>query len=146
MLRQDTQARFGWVLSSKPRRQLKGILLLSVAIILSIPTFFYLYWLVSNSLKPTPQINTYPPVLIPRSLTLEHLIDFWEQGNILRLTANSLIISTSTTLIGLFFSLTGAYALVRLNRQTSLGMLILSTRMLPGLLALTRVGTGCLLL
>ncbi len=136
MLRQDTQARFGWVLSSEPRRQLKGILLLSVAIILSIPTLFYLYWLVSNALKPTPQINTYPPVLIPRSLTLEHLVDFWKQGNILRLTANSLFISTSTTLIGLFFSLTGAYALVRLNRQTSLGMLILATRMLPGLLAL----------
>ena len=136
MIRQDAHARLGWRLTLQAQRKIKSGLLLILAVAFLMPTVFYIYWLVSNALKPNGQINQYPPVIIPYSLTLEHLVGFYEKSNIPRLALNSLIISGATTLLGLFFSVPAAYGLVKLKRQATWGMAILATRMLPGLLAL----------
>jgi multiple sugar transport system permease protein len=111
-------------------------LLLLAALVLLAPTLFIFYWMFTTALKPIGEIVAYPPSFLPRQLTLAHLQDVLRHQNIPRYALNSLIISGSTTAIGLVFSLPAAYALVRLHRQASWGLAILGTRMLPGLLAL----------
>ena len=118
------------------KRRIKNGLLLLTAVIFLTPTLFYLYWLVTNTFKPTPQIIAYPPVFIPKSLTLEHLNRFFAETDLLRLTWNSVFISGSTTVLGLLFAIPAAHGMVKLNLTKSWGTAILVSRLLPGMLAL----------
>ena len=123
-------------LTLRTKRRIRNGLLLLAAIIFLTPTLFYLYWLVSNTFKPTPQIIAYPPVFIPKSLTFDHLNRFFAETDLLRLTWNSVFISGSTTVLGLLFAVPAAHGMVKLNLTTSWGTAILVSRLLPGMLAL----------
>jgi len=123
-------------LGLKLRKQLRPLFLLFLAIIFLLPTFFILYWLVTKAVETTAEINTYPPTLIPQTFTLEHIELVIKKQNIFRYAMNSIIISGSTTLIGIIAGMPAAYGLVHLGKQSSWGLWILITRMLPGLLAL----------
>ena len=92
--------------------------------------FFYMFW---NSLKPDylffePGTWLFDPVW-------SNYTDIYEQSDLISNIGNSLIISTSATLIGLFCGLLTAYTVARYNLR-KLAMAILVTRMIPYITAL----------
>ena len=92
--------------------------------------FFYMFW---NSLKPDylffePGTWLFDPVW-------SNYTDVYEQSDLISNIGNSLIISTSATLIGLFCGLLTAYTVARYNLR-KLAMAILVTRMIPYITAL----------
>ena len=92
--------------------------------------FFYMFW---NSLKPDylffePGTWIFDPLW-------SNYTDVFEQSDLIPNIANSLVISTSATLIGLICGLLTAYTVARYNLRR-LAMAILVTRMIPYITAL----------
>ncbi len=92
--------------------------------------FFYMFW---NSLKPDylffePGTWIFDPLW-------SNYTDVFEQSDLIPNIANSLVISTSATLIGLVCGLLTAYTVARYNLRR-LAMAILVTRMIPYITAL----------
>ncbi len=92
--------------------------------------FFYMFW---NSLKPD-YLFFEPGTWIFEPLWSNYT-DVFEQSDLIPNIANSLIISTSATLIGLVCGLLTAYTVARYNLRR-LAMAILVTRMIPYITAL----------
>jgi multiple sugar transport system permease protein len=95
---------------------------------------FPLYWQVVTSLKTRENTFAVPPQLFPNPLSLEYYK--WVIDNPFMLSVrNSVIVSSSTTLICLVTSTLASYALARLripgNRIILLGVLVVS--MLPAM-------------
>lgn len=90
-------------------------------------------WMLATSLKPEQTIVTYPPTLLPDSITFDHYLDIWRRLNLSRLFLNTVIFAGSVTLISLLFDSLTAYALARLDfpGRHILFVLILVTLMLP---------------
>jgi ABC-type glycerol-3-phosphate transport system permease component len=105
--------------------------LLAVVAALALVPFL---WGVSTSLKPVPQIYSFPPVLIPGPITLEHYLRADEFGLLLGLK-NSTIVATGTVLLTITVSSLAAYSLARLHfRGARVFMVVmLVTMMVPEL-------------
>ena len=93
-----------------------------------------LVWVVSTSIRPLAEVTSSPPVLIPGSLTFSAYIDLWDAGPFLKYFLNSVVISLSTALIALAFSISAAYAFSRFQfwGGTVLLMVVVMSQMLPG--------------
>lgn len=96
------------------------------------------YWMVVTSLKGPDDI--FDNSLVPLSPTLENYAAvFGAQNTFVFALRNSLIIAGSVTVIALFFGVTAAYAIARLEfrgKNAVLG-LFLATSMFPGVAILT---------
>lgn len=106
---------------------------------------FPLYWMLSSSLQTEESIFSYPPSLIPTRGTFtfepfmtiftlrEHVLGKW--------IANSIMVSTFSSVAAITLGLTGGYALSRFRfaGATVVGFLILLTQMLPGSLVITPI-------
>lgn len=108
-----------------------GIHLLMIAIVA--PFFFIFFFMFWNSLKPDylffePGTWVFEPLW-------SNYVDVYEQSDLVTNIGNSLIISGSATLIGLFCGILTAYTIARYNLR-KLAMAILFTRMVPYLTAL----------
>jgi multiple sugar transport system permease protein len=92
---------------------------------------FTLFWMVLSSLKANVQVTAYPPVWVFRP-TLRNYVDVFTQNPFFGYMLNSTIIALAAVGIGLVCGLPAAYTLAR-YRQTGLGFLILTVRILPGI-------------
>lgn len=92
-------------------------------------------WTVVTSLKPTSQILTYPPQLIPRELTLEHYhkVLTANDGLFLHYIVNTVIVTGLTIgLVLLVSSLAGySFSSLRFRGINVFFVLILATMMVP---------------
>ena len=106
-------------------------LLLIIGAIISL---FPFYWMVATSLKPSNDIFAWPPVLIPRSLTLAGYRFVWHTMDVPRTTLNSIIVAVSQVSINVFFSSWVAYAFAKLRfpGKRALLMLVMALMILPG--------------
>lgn len=89
-------------------------------------------WQFLTSLKPDSEITRLPPVF-PESITAGHYRAIFEGYPFLRLILNSLIVSSSTTLLSLIIGSLSAFALSKLNvsyKGLFLGF-VLSVSMFP---------------
>ena len=101
-------------------------------------TFFPLFWMLSSAIKPIEDLFVIPPQWIPQHPTLVAINsvvygDFGNPSLFPDYFRNSLIVATGTTLLALFVSTLGAYALSRYPFRGSgkLMLAILSIQMFP---------------
>ncbi len=78
---------------------------------------FPIYWMLISGFKTQGEIFSDPPTFIPRAPTLEAFHFVILRENLLRYLRNSLMIAAPVTLITLFLSAMGAYAMSRLKTR-----------------------------
>lgn len=123
------------------RRLLSALSLTLIYIFLIIMTIFSLfpvYYVVQASFAGGQNLYTTTLSLLPANPTLENYWIALTQYPLLSWMTNTFLICGATTLIGLSFSMTGAYALSRFRfpgRRNALSLL-LAIQAFPGLLAL----------
>jgi multiple sugar transport system permease protein len=94
-------------------------------------TLFPIYWILLTSLKTTQQVNTMPPLFFftPTLDTYARLLS----GDAMLAFRNSLIVSSTTVLIGLVVGFPAAYTLarIRFRARDPVNFFVLSMRMAP---------------
>ncbi|PYO42587.1 MAG: sugar ABC transporter permease [Gemmatimonadetes bacterium] len=71
--------------------------------------------MVSASLMPTGQANTYPPRFFPTRVTFEHYAELFTRLSLGRYLFNSTVVAVSATLCSLLFNSMAGYALAKLQ-------------------------------
>lgn len=125
--------------SHRKRRQLvrSGLLhitLITITLILVTP----FVWLLSTSLKERQEIFTLTPQLIPSHPTLGNYRYIFSETDVPHYFLNSLIVASSTALLGTSITCLAAYGLSRFQFRGKLSymMMLLATQMLPAALFL----------
>jgi multiple sugar transport system permease protein len=94
-------------------------------------TLFPIYWIFLTSLKTIQQVNTMPPLFFfkPTLETYAQLLT----GDAMLAFRNSLIVSSTTVLIGLLIGFPAAYTLarIRFRAREQVNFFVLSMRMAP---------------
>lgn len=106
--------------------------LLGIAVLL---VLFPIYWMVITSLKLPREIYRVPS-LWPKAFTLDNFNKLLADGNFLLAIRNSLIVSTTVTVISVIISSFAAYSMVRFRYRFRgvIGRLILFAYLTPGAL------------
>jgi multiple sugar transport system permease protein len=104
-----------------------------VATIFALAAVVPFIWVVMTALKPNPEINAWPPQLLPQQPTLEHFRHILGEENFLRYVLNSLIIALSSmTAILLTSSLAGfIFAKYKFPLRGFFFAIILATAIIP---------------
>lgn len=99
---------------------------------------FPLVWMVSTSLKPTAEIYSGVPSIIPESATLEHYKNVIQQERLLRSILNSFIVGCVTSVIVVLITLPAAYALSRYRTAINKAVMgwILTSQIFPAILVM----------
>lgn len=115
-------------------RTVQYVLLFVVAFVSAFP----LLWALINSVRPNSEIVAYPPKLVPREFTLEHVQALFELYNFQQYLWNSLFVSAGATFGALVLGTTAAYAMTRFELPAVRAMSILSllAYMVPPILVL----------
>lgn len=92
-----------------------GILLHAALAAIAVVALAPLAWMISASLMPTGEANSYPPAFLPSRPTLAHYRDLFTRLNLGRAFANSLILSIAVTLVSLLFNGMAGYAFAKLR-------------------------------
>jgi multiple sugar transport system permease protein len=105
-------------------------IIITIALIWTIVPIF---WILSTSFKTPTEQFTIPPTLFPREFTLQNYINFFTRSDLIRKFFNSILVTTTSTIISLILGIPGAYALARFNfKHTNLlSFIILLARMMP---------------
>ena len=124
--------------------------LLHVALVaFAIVTLIPLVWMVSASLMPTGEAVTFPPRLLPRTITFEHYRTLFTRLDLARHLGNSLVVAVLTTLLSLVINGAAGYAFAKLRFKgrealfrTLLAALVIPAQvgMLPLFLLLQKMG------
>jgi multiple sugar transport system permease protein len=112
------------------------IVIHSLIIVYLIFLLFPLFWVVSSSLKPTQEIYSGAPTILPQSLTLDHYASVFGEQRVLRSMWNSVIVGVISTIIVIALAVPSAYALVRYKSMANNVMLgwILTSQIFPVIL------------
>ncbi len=113
-------------------RRRGGAVRFGLAVLLAAPACFFVFWMLSLSLKTEVDNIAYPPTFLPDPPTVQNYVDVFAQGDMLRYLGNSLLVTGLATGIGLILGLPAAYAIARLGLHR-LGAMVLLARMTPAL-------------
>lgn len=105
---------------------------LTFATLFAAPAIFFVFWMLSVSLKTELDNSDYPPTFLPSTFTLQNYVDVFTHNDMFRYLLNSLLVTGLATFIGLLLGLPAAYAIARLQLN-KLGALVLLARMTPAL-------------
>jgi arabinogalactan oligomer / maltooligosaccharide transport system permease protein len=107
--------------------------------VMTVFALFPIYYVIQASLAGGQNLYTTDLKLLPANPTIDNYIYVFTRLPLLNWIANTFFICAMTTLIGLTFSVSGAYALSRFRlRGREIGLnLLLAIQAFPGLLALT---------
>lgn len=105
----------------------------ALLIVLSVVFLIPFFWMVTGSLKNAAEMNAFPAVWFPHTLTLENYIYGLRVFPFLRYLGNTLIICVASMIGAALSSSFVAYGLARINwpLRKPLFVLILSTMMVP---------------
>ncbi|KRQ87678.1 L-arabinose transport system permease protein AraQ [Caloramator mitchellensis] len=122
--------------SYKNKKQIKQILIFSVAVILAIIWLVPLLWIVSTAFKPESDVIDSVVRWIPKRVTLDnfrHIFSDRENAPIIRWFFNSLFIATSHTILILLFDSLAAFAYARLKfkYKETIYWIMMATMMIP---------------
>lgn len=94
---------------------------------------FPLFWLVSTSLRPAPELLLVPPTLLPQEWTLANYIKAFDSAPLLEFMWNSIVFATvSTVFILLTSSMAGyIFAKFKFPGNNFLFILVLATAIVP---------------
>ncbi len=95
--------------------------------------FFPIFWMVLTSFKTELEAVSIPPSFISFDWTLENYAEVQERSNYFKFAMNSVILAVGSTLVGLVFAVTCAWAMAfNPTKRTKDALLwMLSTKMLP---------------
>jgi multiple sugar transport system permease protein len=85
-----------------------GLLIVYVVFLL-----FPLVWVLASSLKPTPEIYSGTPTILPRHITFDHYLTVINGQLLFRSMWNSLIVGVMSTILVILVAVPSAYAMVR---------------------------------
>ncbi|SDF02105.1 carbohydrate ABC transporter permease [Sporolituus thermophilus] len=102
-----------------------------LVLLVVVPFFFPLFWIVSASFKTQAQIVSMPPVWL-FTPTLENYQRVFVEQQFGRYLFNSAVIAVGSTLLSLIIGLPAAYTISRYKQRT-LGIVILVARLMPGI-------------
>src|SRR5262245_9720742 len=116
---------------SSKRRPAKGVLLSAITVALLVLTLLPVLWLVQMSLKTDADAFRMPPRLL-FAPTFDNYRALFE-GRFARSFTNSLVVSTSTTILSILLRVPAAYALSRagFRADRAVAFWVLATRMAP---------------
>lgn len=119
--------------SNKAKHVLLKIFVYLFLLVVSMFMILPLLWMFASAFKPMSEIFSYPVTLIPKHPTLKNFIDLFTQHPFGRNLLNSTIISSSYTVLSLFFcSLAGfAFAKYEFKWKKSLFLFLLGTMLIP---------------
>lgn len=100
---------------SRERWTFSRLLLYVVLVLGAIIALAPLFWMISASLMPTGEASTYPPRLIPRTVTLEHYRALFTRLTVGRSLLNSTIIAVAITGLSLFINGAAGYAFAKIR-------------------------------
>ena len=94
---------------------------------------FPLFWLVSTSLRPAPELLVVPPHLLPDHWTIANFQKVFAKAPMLNYLWNSLVFSTISTVFILLTSATAGYIFAKFKfpGNNFLFMLVLATAIVP---------------
>jgi len=127
------------------KRPLVSLVVWSIVLVVIFP----LIWMILTSIKPQTELFRIPATFWPSAITFEHYQTLIEETPFLTYFRNSVILSSSTTLIVIAVAVAGAYSLTRFAYpgRERLAVLVLFTYLLPSVvlvlplyLAMVKVG------
>lgn len=136
LLTQESATTFGQTVTqrrSRPKTQVKEVLLYLILITLSVLYLLPLYWMISTSLKQTGSEMVIPPQWIPNPIVWQNYVDVFVQVPLTLYIRNSVFITLTATLFGvLTASLAGyGFARVQFPGRNFLFTLCIASLMLP---------------
>lgn len=116
------------------RARIRRTLLYFVLILMAVVTLLPFLIMLLTAFKPQREIITFPPHLFPLNWSLENYQKIWLELPFGVLIRNSMIYSTTITLVSLFIDSMCAYALSRLTfrGREFIFLAVLMTMMVPG--------------
>jgi multiple sugar transport system permease protein len=108
-------------------------LLIIVLVVAGLAMVFPMFWLVSTSLRPAPELLFVPPRLLPEQWTLENYQTMFAAAPMFTYLWNSLLFATVSTVFILLTSTVAGYifAKFRFPGNNLLFMLVLATAIVP---------------
>lgn len=112
-------------------------LYVTVAVV-SLMTFFPIYWMLMSTFQPNQYILRFPPPLLPQALSFTEFNLLINNHPIALWIRNSFLIALMSMLICTALTVLGAYALssLRWRGHSAFGLFLLITQMLPEILML----------
>ncbi|WAZ26319.1 carbohydrate ABC transporter permease [Streptomyces cinnabarinus] len=101
--------------TAAPRRRLRRLPLNTAATLTVVLCLFPVYWMVATAFKPSRDIQSYEPRLIPREWTFEHFRTAVQADSFALFWRNSILVTLSAVLLALVVALGAAYAVARLR-------------------------------
>ena len=111
------------------RRVTFGVVLTVILVVFLGPVL----WVLSSAFKPSLQLFSYPPTIVPLHPTLQNFAKALHEGDFVRYFLNSGIVSITSTAVTLVISLTAGFALAkyRFFGDRIIFLLIMATLMIP---------------
>lgn len=123
------------------RKLMTDVILYGILILISTFMVLPFIWMLSTSFKLPQDIFGFPPEIVPQAPTFDNYKIIFQEKNLVRVLANTVIISTSFTVLSIFFCSLGGYGFAKFNFRGKkfLFALLLATMIIPG--AVTMVPT-----
>lgn len=99
------------------------------------------YWMIVTSLRRTNEIFTFPPNLLPTSITFENYETIFKGGALLHYLGNSMLVATVTAVGSVFIGMYCAYSFskFRYRGRKSFMLLMLVSQLFPQVLLLITI-------
>ncbi|MFJ8146354.1 carbohydrate ABC transporter permease [Streptomyces sp. NPDC096094] len=97
------------------RRALRRLPLNAAAALTVVVCLFPVYWMVTTAFKPSTDIQSYDPRLVPRAWTFDHFQRAVGADGFALFWRNSILVTLSAVLLALVVALGAAYAVARLR-------------------------------
>jgi N,N'-diacetylchitobiose transport system permease protein len=97
------------------RRALRRLPLHAAAALTVVVCLFPVYWMVTTAFKPSTDIQSYDPRLVPSAWTFEHFRTAVGADGFALFWRNSLLVTLSAVLLALLVALGAAYAVARMR-------------------------------
>jgi len=114
------------------------IVIHSLIILFIIFLLFPLFWVVASSLKPTQEIYSGAPTILPQQITFDHYNSVIDGQQLFLSMWNSLVVGVLSTFLVLIISVPSAYAMVRYKSAVNNAILgwILVSQIFPVILVM----------
>lgn len=119
-------------------RTISSIALYATVGVVSVLTFFPIYWMIVSTVQPNKYSLRFPPPLFPQEITFNEFSRLFDNHPLALWLRNSFLIALMAMLVCMILSVLGAYALssLRWRGRSLFGLFLLVTQMLPEILVI----------
>ncbi|HZD99821.1 MAG TPA: carbohydrate ABC transporter permease, partial [Micromonosporaceae bacterium] len=107
----------------------------TVAVVFALIMFFPVYWMVATAFKPSNEVLTFHPNLLPLHATIENFTSAINAPDFLTDLRNSVVITVVSVVLGLIVGFLGALALARFifAGRRAVILVLLGVQMVPAI-------------